>query len=159
MPDSNRLIAWTCGKSENIFVWIWHNFKIIDGSIMSKESSTNLDLLSIFHVPNQSHLIRVENDKLVSLNIKSCSKGISVHCVFSCLNFNFWFSNLPVDFPKRWWLWKSMQMLQGFRFKDSNNTICTTANYTGSIEPHSNCFIDFYVHPFLCFAILIDYIE
>lgn len=62
MPDSNRLIAWTCGKSENIFVWTRHNFEIVDRTIVSKESSADLDLLSILHIPNQSHFVRVKNN-------------------------------------------------------------------------------------------------
>ena len=62
MPDSNRLIAWTCGKSENIFVWTWHDFEIIDRSIVSKKCSTYLDLLSILHVPDQSHFVRVKDN-------------------------------------------------------------------------------------------------
>lgn len=106
MPDSNRLIAWTCGKSENILVWIRHDFQIINRPIMSKKSSTYLDLLSVFHVPNQSHFIRIKDNKFVSFNVKSCSKRISIQSVISCLNFDFLFSNLPVDFSKRRRFWK-----------------------------------------------------
>jgi len=136
IPDPYCLIIWPCCKSYHIFVGIWHDFKVIYRPIMSQKCSMDLNLLPVFHVPNQSHFIWINDGKLVSFDVKKNSYWVCINRVFPSRSFGFLIPNRPIRLSKRRRLWKCVQVLKRLCFKNSDNSIGTCADYALSIKSH-----------------------
>ena len=94
---------------------------------MRQERTDDLDLLSVFHVPEEDHLVAVDCNDSVPLLVRYDREHIREFAGLVLRHLNLFHACLNVGLAQRWWLLQSDYVLQSLWVEHANYAIGASA--------------------------------